>query len=182
MERSMNIEKSARQVPFVDLAAQYSAIAEENDAVITVANTFMATALAISYTGATPVLVDVDPQTYTLAVEQLETAITERTRAIIPVHLYGQPADMDPILEIARRRGLAVIEDACQAHGARYKERRVGTLGHAAAFSFYPAKNLGAYGDGGMVVTNDERVADATRMLRNYGQREKYHHVLRGYN
>jgi dTDP-4-amino-4,6-dideoxygalactose transaminase len=115
-------------------------------------------------------------------VAQLECAINQRTRAIIPVHLYGHPADLDPIVEIARRRGLLVIEDACQAHGARYNGRRVGSLGHAAAFSFYPAKNLGACGDGGMVVTNDERVAESIRMLRNYGQREKYRHVLRGYN
>jgi dTDP-4-amino-4,6-dideoxygalactose transaminase len=152
------------------------------DEVITVANTFMATALAISYAGARPVLVDIDPRTYTIDVAQLECAINQRTRAIIPVHLYGHPADLDPIVEIARRRGLLVIEDACQAHGARYNGRRVGSLGHAAAFSFYPAKNLGACGDGGMVVTNDERVAESIRMLRNYGQREKYRHVLRGYN
>ncbi|MDP8923311.1 MAG: DegT/DnrJ/EryC1/StrS family aminotransferase [Chloroflexota bacterium] len=152
------------------------------DEVITVANTFIATALAISYTGATPILVDASPETATIDVARLEPAVTDRTRAIIPVHLYGQPADMDPIMELARRRGLVVIEDACQAHGARYKGRRVGSLGHAAAFSFYPAKNLGAFGDGGMVTTNDERVADALRMLRNYGQREKYHHLLRGFN
>jgi len=152
------------------------------DEVITAANTFIASALAISYTGATPVLVDVDPQTYTIDVPVLESAITDRTRVIIPVHLYGQPADMDPILEISQHYGLAVIEDACQAHGARYKGRRVGSLGHAAAFSFYPTKNLGACGDGGMVVSNDEGVASSIRMMRNYGQREKYHHVLRGYN
>ena len=152
------------------------------DEVITVANTFIATALAISYTGATPVLIDADPETANVDVGRIERAITSRTRAIIPVHLYGQPADMDPIVELARRRGLVVIEDACQAHGARYKGRRVGSLGDAAAFSFYPAKNLGAYGDGGMVTTNDERVADALRMLRNYGQREKYQHLLRGFN
>jgi len=152
------------------------------DEVITVVNTFIATAFAISDAGATPVLVDVDPQTYTIDVSLLEGAITERTRAIIPVHLYGHPADMDPILEIAQQHGLVVIEDACQAHGAKYKGKRVGSLGHAAAFSFYPAKNLGAYGDGGMVVTDDERVAKSLRMLRNYGQREKYRHLLRGYN
>jgi len=152
------------------------------DEVITAANTFIATALAISYTGAKPVLVDVDPQTYTIDLSLLESAITDRTRAIIPVHLYGHPADMDPILEIAEQHRLVVIEDACQAHGAKYKGKRVGSLGHAAAFSFYPAKNLGAYGDGGMVVTNDERVAESLQLLRNYGQREKYHHLLRGYN
>ena len=114
------------------------------DEAIVPANTFIATALAVSCTGATPVLVDIDPATYTLDVTRLEDSITSRTRAIIPVHLYGQPADMDPILDIAAQRGLVVIEDACQAHGARYKGRRVGSLGHAAAFSFYPSKNLGA--------------------------------------
>lgn len=152
------------------------------DEVITAANTFIASALPISYTGATPVLVDTDPQTYTMDVSLLENSITERTKAVIPVHLYGQPADMDPIMEIARKYGLVVIEDACQAHGAKYKGKRVGSLGHAAAFSFYPAKNLGAYGDGGMVVTNDKRVAKSLQMLRDYGQREKYHHELLGYN
>jgi len=152
------------------------------DEVITAANTFIATALAISYTGATPVLVDIDPLTYTIDVSLIEHAITERTKAIMPVHLYGQPADMDPIMEVARQHGLVVIEDACQAHGARYKGKRVGSLGDAAAFSFYPAKNLGAYGDGGMVVCRDGNVANAVRMLRNYGQEKKYHHLLRGYN
>ena len=152
------------------------------DEVITAANTFIATALAVSYTKATPVLVDVDPQTYTIDLSLLESAITDRARAIVPVHLYGHPVDMDPIMEIARKYGLVVIEDACQAHGAKYRGKRVGSLGHAAAFSFYPAKNLGAYGDGGMVVTNDERVAESLQLLRNYGQREKYHHVSRGYN
>jgi dTDP-4-amino-4,6-dideoxygalactose transaminase len=152
------------------------------DEVIAPANTFIATALAISCAGATPVLVDVNAATHTLDATQLEGAITARTRAIIPVHLYGQPADMDPILDVARRRHLVVIEDACQAHGARYRERRVGTLGHAAAFSFYPSKNLGACGDGGMVVTNDTDAARSLRMLRNYGQEKKYYHVVRGYN
>jgi dTDP-4-amino-4,6-dideoxygalactose transaminase len=152
------------------------------DEVITAANTFIATAFAISYTGATPVLVDIDPQTYTIDVACLERAITARTKAIIPVHLYGHPADMDPILEIARQHKLVVIEDACQAHGAAYKGKRVGSLGHAAAFSFYPAKNLGASGDGGMIVTKDRRVSETLQMLRNYGQVEKYHHVFLGYN
>ena len=152
------------------------------DEVITVANTFIATTLAISYTGATPVLVDIDPKTYNIDVSQIEDTITPRTKAIMPVHLYGQPADMDSILAIAGRHDLLVIEDACQAHGARYRDRRAGSLGHAAAFSFYPGKNLGAYGDGGIVVTNDEHVADTVRMLRNYGQREKYHHLIRGFN
>lgn len=152
------------------------------DEVITVANTFVATVFAIAYTGATPVLVDADPITYNLDPGKIEAAITPRTRAILPVHLYGQPADMDPIMDIARRHDLIVIEDACQAHGARYQGQRVGGIGHAATFSFYPAKNLGAYGDGGMVVTNDAQVADTLQLLRNYGQREKYHHLRTGYN
>jgi dTDP-4-amino-4,6-dideoxygalactose transaminase len=152
------------------------------DEVITAANTFIATALAISYTGATPVLVDVDPLTYNMDPTGLEEAITERTKAVIPVHLYGQAADMDPILELAHERQLVVIEDACQAHGATYKGKRVGSMGDAAAFSFYPAKNLGAYGDGGAVVTNDARIAQAVHMLRNYGQSKKYVHDMRGYN
>jgi dTDP-4-amino-4,6-dideoxygalactose transaminase len=152
------------------------------DEVITAANTFIATALAISYTGATPVLVDVDAETYTIDVSRLREAITERTRAIVPVHLYGQPANMDPILEVARKHGLRVIEDACQAHGARYKGRPVGTLGDVAAFSFYPTKNLGGCGDGGMVVTNDDRLAESIRLLRNYGQRDKYQHLVAGFN
>jgi dTDP-4-amino-4,6-dideoxygalactose transaminase len=152
------------------------------DEVIVPANTFIATALAISSTGATPVLTDVDPLTHTIDVAGLEDAITDRTRAVIPVHLYGQPADMDPILEIGRRRQLFVIEDACQAHGARYKGRPVGSLGHAAAFSFYPSKNLGACGDGGMITTNDQDTAKSLRMFRNYGQEKKYHHLIRGYN
>jgi dTDP-4-amino-4,6-dideoxygalactose transaminase len=152
------------------------------DEVITVANTFVASALSISHVGATPVLVDTDPQTYTIDVAQIEQAITPRTKAIMPVHLYGQPADMDAIMALAERHGLVVVEDACQAHGARYRNRRVGGLGHAGAFSFYPAKNLGAYGDGGMIVTNDVQLAEMVRRLRNYGQREKYHHELKGYN
>jgi dTDP-4-amino-4,6-dideoxygalactose transaminase len=152
------------------------------DEVIVPANTFIATALAVSSTGATPVLVDVDPLTHTIDVAGVEDAITNRTRAIIPVHLYGQPADMDPIVEIARRRQLVVIEDACQAHGGRYKGRPVGSLGNAAAFSFYPSKNLGACGDGGMVTTNDPGTTKSLHMLRNYGQEQKYHHLIRGYN
>ncbi len=154
----------------------------EGDEVITVANTFIATASAISFTGARPVLVDCDPRTYTIDVAQVESAITPRTRAIIPVHLYGQAADMDPIVAIAGRYGLVVIEDACQAHGARYKGRRVGALGDAAAFSFYPAKNLGGCGDGGILTMNDAQTADRVRRLRNYGQTVKYHHVEMGYN
>jgi dTDP-4-amino-4,6-dideoxygalactose transaminase len=152
------------------------------DEVITAANTFIATALAISYTGARPVFVDATPETLTIDVSRIEETITEKTKAIIPVHLYGHPADMDPIMEIARRYGLVVIEDACQAHGATYEGKRVGAIGHAAAFSFYPTKNLGACGDGGMVVTDSEQIAASLQMLRNYGQCEKYHHVLEGYN
>jgi len=227
------------QVPFVDLAAQYCAIADEinettsrviqkadfilgrevrlfeeefaafsearyavgvdsgtsalelalraydigpGDEVITAANSFIASALAISHAGATPVLVDVDPFTHTIDVTGIERAITPRTKAILPVHLYGHPAHMDPIRQLAEQHGLIVIEDACQAHGARYKGRRAGSLGHAAAFSFYPGKNLGAYGDGGMVVTNDADIRKRLEMLRNYGQEEKYHHLTQGFN
>jgi dTDP-4-amino-4,6-dideoxygalactose transaminase len=152
------------------------------DEVITTANTFIATALAISYTGATPVFVDIDPLTYNISIPEIEKAISRQTKAIIPVHLYGQPADMDPILEIAQQHNLVIIEDACQAHGAKYKGKRVGSLGDAAAFSFYPAKNLGAFGDAGMIVTNDENVANFARMFRDVGQREKYIHQIKGYN
>ena len=152
------------------------------DEVITVANTFIATASAVSYCGARPVLVDVDPQTLTIDATRIEEAITERTKAIIPVHLYGHPADMDPVLDIARKHHLIVIEDACQAHGARYKGRRVGSLGHAAAFSFYPAKNLGGCGDGGIILTDDRQITARLRMLRNHGQQQKYLHLLLGHN
>jgi dTDP-4-amino-4,6-dideoxygalactose transaminase len=152
------------------------------DEVITVPFTFVATVSAIDYVGATPVFVDIDPRTFTMDPAALEDAITPRTRAIVPVHLYGQPADMDPILEVARRHGLAVIEDACQAHGAEYKGRRVGSLGDLGCFSFYPGKNLGACGEGGMVVTNDAAHARRIRMLRDWGAEEKYRHVLKGYN
>jgi dTDP-4-amino-4,6-dideoxygalactose transaminase len=152
------------------------------DEVITVPFTFVATVSAICYTGATPVLVDVDPRTFTIDVDAIEPAITKRTRAIVPVHLYGHPADMDPIMALARKHGLAVIEDACQAHGARYKARRVGSIGDAGCFSFYPGKNLGAYGEGGMVVTSRADYRRTIRMLRDWGAETKYHHVLKGYN
>jgi len=152
------------------------------DEVITVPFTFVATVAAIGYTGASTVFVDIDPRSFTMDVTQLEAAITPRTKAIIPVHLYGQPADMDPILAIARKHGLIVIEDACQAHGAEYNGRRVGSLGDFACFSFYPGKNLGACGEGGMVVTSNEAHATTLRMLRDWGQAKKYHHVLRGFN
>jgi dTDP-4-amino-4,6-dideoxygalactose transaminase len=239
MSTQMLMQSRQPQVPFVDLAAQYSTIAGEikeatskvledgdfilgrevslfeeefaafceakyavgvdsgtsalelalraydigpGDEVITAANSFIASALAISHAGATPVLVDVDPCTYTMDVTAIEKAITPRTRAVLPVHLYGHPAHMDPIRQLADKHGLIVIEDACQAHGTRYKGKRTGSLGHAAAFSFYPGKNLGAYGDGGMVVTNDRGIAKRLTMLRNYGQQEKYQHLFRGYN
>ncbi|MGZ8928637.1 MAG: DegT/DnrJ/EryC1/StrS family aminotransferase [Methylobacter sp.] len=152
------------------------------DEVITVPFTFVATVAAIYYTGATPVFVDIDPRTFTIDVEAIEGAITERTKAILPVHLYGQPADMDPILDIAKRHGLIVIEDAAQAHGAEYKGRRVGGLGDMGCFSFYPGKNLGAYGEGGMVVTSNAEYTRTIRMLRDWGAEQKYHHVLKGYN
>ena len=152
------------------------------DEVITVANSFVATALAVSYVGATPVFVDVEPSTHTLDPGRLADRITARTRAIVPVHLFGQPADMEAICAIARERGLRVIEDACQAHGARYRGRPVGTIGDVGCFSFYPAKNLGAYGDGGAVTTRNPRLAATVRLLRNYGETRKYHHAIRGYN
>jgi len=152
------------------------------DEVITVPFTFVATVAAICYTGARPVFVDIEPRSFTMDVTQVEGAITERTRAILPVHIYGQPADMDPIIEIARRHKLLVIEDAAQAHGAEYKGKRVGGLGDLGCFSFYPGKNLGAYGEGGMVVTNDPDYARTVRMLRDWGQEHKYYHDLKGYN
>lgn len=152
------------------------------DEVITVPFTFVATVAAIEYAGAKPVFVDIDPQTYNMDPALLEAAITPRTKAIIPVHLHGLMADMDPILEIARRHKLIVLEDACQAHGAEYKGKRAGSLGDIAAFSFYPGKNLGAYGEGGMVVTNNAEFAKKVRMLRDWGAEKKYHHVLKGYN
>lgn len=152
------------------------------DEVITAANTFIASTLAMSITGARPVFVDIAPDTFTIDVSKVETAITKHTKAIMPVHLYGQPADMDPILEIARKHQLAVVEDACQAHGAQYKDKLAGSFGDAAAFSFYPSKNLGAYGDAGMVVTNSEKISRNLQLLRDYGQGEKYQHLIRGYN
>ena len=153
-----------------------------SDEVITVSSTFVATVAAIDYTGARPVFVDVDPVTLNMDSALVEAAITERTRAILPVHLHGQSADMDPIVDIARRHKLKVIEDAAQAHGAEYKGRRIGSIGDLGCFSFYPGKNLGAYGEGGMVVTNDEEYAHTIQMLRDWGQEKKYHHVLKGYN
>jgi dTDP-4-amino-4,6-dideoxygalactose transaminase len=152
------------------------------DEVITVPNTFVATVAAIGYTGARAVLVDIDPETFTIDVRQIEQAITPRTKAILPVHLYGQPADLDPIRAIAHAHQLLVIEDACQAHGAEYRGRRVGAIGDLGCFSFYPGKNLGACGEGGIAVTNHDAYAATMRMLRDWGQAQKYHHTLRGYN
>lgn len=154
----------------------------EGDEVIVPANTYIATALAVSYAGARPVLVDIDEKTYNIDPNRIEDAITDRTKAIMPVHLYGQPTDMDAIIDIALRHELLILEDASQAHGSCYKGRRVGTFGPAAGFSLYPGKNLGGYGDAGIVVTQDEKVADKLRMLRNYGQREKYYHEEVGFN
>jgi len=153
-----------------------------DDEVITVPFTFVASVAAIAYTGARPVLVDIDHQSFTMDPSAIEAAITPRTKAILVVHLYGQPADMDPITETARRHGLVVIEDAAQAHGAKYKGRPVGSIGDMACFSFYPGKNLGAYGEGGAVTTNNPEYARHIRMLRDWGQDAKYHHVLRGFN
>ena len=152
------------------------------DEVITVPSTFMATAEAITYCGARPVFVDVDERTYTMNPAALQSALTARTKAIIPVHLFGQPADMDPIVEFAREHGLYVIEDACQAHGAEYNGRRVGTLGDAACFSFYPGKNLGAFGEAGAVVTRNAELQDKIRILRDHGQVRKYYHSVVGWN
>jgi dTDP-4-amino-4,6-dideoxygalactose transaminase len=152
------------------------------DEVITTALTFVATVAAITYAGARPVLVDVLPASYTIDPAQIEAAITPRTRAIVPVHLYGQPADMDPILEIARKYELFVIEDACQAHGAEYRGRKVGSLGDAGCFSFYPSKNLGACGEGGMVVTSDPELAERVRMARDWGHSVHAPHVVQGFN
>ena len=155
---------------------------QPGDEVVTSPNTFIATAEAISYTGAKPVFVDIDPATANLDPKLLEQAITSRTKAILPVHLYGRPADMDAIGEVAARHRVAVIEDACQAHGARYRGRRVGSLSSAAAFSFYPTKNLGAYGEGGALVTGDDRIAQFARAARHHGQVARYVHEFVGYN
>jgi dTDP-4-amino-4,6-dideoxygalactose transaminase len=152
------------------------------DEVVTVPFTFVASVSAVLYANARPVLVDIDPRSFTMDPATIEAAITPRTKAILPVHLYGQSADMDPIMEIARKHGLIVIEDAAQAHGAKYKNRPVGSIGDMACFSFYPGKNLGAYGEGGAVTTSNPEFARTVRMLRDWGQDRKYHHVLRGYN
>jgi dTDP-4-amino-4,6-dideoxygalactose transaminase len=152
------------------------------DEVVTTPFTFVASVAAILYAGARPVLVDIDPRSFTLDPSRIEAAITSRTKVLLPVHLYGQPADMDPIMDIARQHNLIVIEDAAQAHSAQYKGRPAGSIGHMACFSFYPGKNLGAYGEGGAVTTNNSEYARMIRMLRDWGQDRKYHHLLRGYN
>jgi dTDP-4-amino-4,6-dideoxygalactose transaminase len=152
------------------------------DEVITVPTTFMATAEAITYCGARPVFVDVDERTYTMNPDALKPALTAKTKAIIPVHLFGQPADMDPILEFARTHGLHVIEDACQAHGATYKGKRVGTFGDTACFSFYPGKNLGALGEAGAIVTGSRELDEKIKILRDHGQERKYFHSVVGWN
>ncbi len=152
------------------------------DEVITAANSFAATAFAIAYTGADPVFVDISAEDYNLDPELLESAVTARTRAIVPIHLYGQPAEMDVIREIAHRHDLAIVEDACQAHGATYHQQLTGTMSNAGCFSFYPGKNLGAFGDGGAIITDDLDLAARLRLARNYGQRVKNEHSMIGYN
>jgi dTDP-4-amino-4,6-dideoxygalactose transaminase len=152
------------------------------DEVITVPFTFVATVAAIHYTGARAVFVDIDPRTYTIDPARIEAAISPKTKAIIPVHLYGQPADMDPIMAIAKKHELTVIEDACQAHGAEYKGKRAGSIGDFGCFSFYPGKNLGAYGEGGLVTTQNGDFNRTVRMLRDWGAEKQYQHVLKGYN
>ena len=152
------------------------------DEVITVPNTFIATVAAICYTGATPVFVEMEERSFTMHPAKIEAAITGRTKAIVPVHLYGQMADMDPIMTIARKHNLLVIEDAAQAHGAEYKGRRAGSIGDMGCFSFYPGKNLGAYGEGGLMTTNNPEYAKTVRLLRDWGAETKYYHDLKGYN
>lgn len=155
---------------------------QAGDEVITVANTCVPTVAAIVCAGARPVLVDIEPTTFTMNIDMLSSAITTRTKAIVPVHLYGHPCSMDAILDVASRHGVVVVEDCAQAHGAAHLGRRCGSLGHAAAFSFYPTKNLGAYGAGGAVTTNDAEVGERLRLLRNYGERKRYEHIIQGIN
>jgi dTDP-4-amino-4,6-dideoxygalactose transaminase len=152
------------------------------DEVITVPNSFISTTYAIAYTGAKTVFIDIDPMTYNINPALIEEVISDKTKAIIPVHLYGQPCDIDSIMAIADKYSLKVIEDACQAHGARFKGKKVGSFGDAGCFSFYPTKNLGAYGDGGFITTNNDALAKKLYLLRNYGQAEKYRHITRGFN
>ena len=155
---------------------------KEGDEVIVPSNTYIATALAVTYVGATPVLVEPDIKTFNINPALIEEKITSKTKAIMPVHLYGQACDMDPIMEIAKKHDLYVVEDCAQAHGATYKGRKVGTFGDAAGFSFYPGKNLGALGDAGATITNNEALADMVRALGNYGSDYKYHHIYKGNN
>jgi len=155
---------------------------EAGDEVITVPNTAVPTISAISFANAIPRLVDIDPATFTIDVQQIEAAITPRTKVLLPVHLYGQTADLEPLLDVARRYNLCVVEDACQAHGATYGSHKAGTLGDAGCFSFYPSKNLGAYGDAGLVCTNKPEIAERLRLLRNYGQTRRYYHATKGFN
>ena len=154
----------------------------QGDEVITVPNTFIATTEAISLAGAIPVFVDVEDKTNNMNPALIEAAITKKTKAIIPVHLFGQTADMDPILAVAKKHGLYVVEDACQAHGAEYKGKKAGSIGNTGCFSFYPGKNLGAYGEGGAIVTNDDELAAKMRMFRDHGQAKKYYHAIIGWN
>ncbi|MFH1459883.1 MAG: DegT/DnrJ/EryC1/StrS family aminotransferase [Candidatus Omnitrophota bacterium] len=155
---------------------------KEDDEVITVANTFIATVLGISYSGAKPVLVDIDPKTYNMDIEKIEEKISPRTKAIIPVHLYGRPVDMDKLQAIANKHNLKIVEDACQSHGATWKGKKTGSFGIMGCFSFYPGKNLGAYGDGGAITTPDETLYNKLRMMRNYGSPKKYYHDFIGFN
>lgn len=152
------------------------------DEVITTAFTFIATAEAIAYVGATPVFVDIDPATFNIDIDKIESAITPRTRAVIPVHLYGQPADLGPLVALCQSHGLRLIEDCAQSFGAVYRQRMTGAWGDAGCFSFFPSKNLGCYGDGGMIITNDDDLAQQVQMLRNHGSRERYYHAVIGYN
>jgi dTDP-4-amino-4,6-dideoxygalactose transaminase len=154
----------------------------QGDEVITAANTYIATTLAISMTGAKPILVDMDPLTYNIDTTQIEKKITKKTKVIIPVHLYGQPADMDPIKKLAKKYNLKILEDSAQAQGATYKGKRTGGLGDIAGFSFYPGKNIGAFGDAGAITTNNKHLADKIRLLRNWGMKVKYYHEIKGYN
>lgn len=165
------------------ILALRACVISEGDEVITVPHTFIATAEAISNVGGKVVFVDIDPRTYTIDVSKIEEKITDKTKAIIPVHLYGQPADMDPIMGLAKKYNLKVIEDAAQAHGAEYKEKKVGSIGDVGCFSFYPGKNLGAYGDAGMTTTNNEEIAEKVKLLRNHGRiSKKYEHNIEGYS
>lgn len=154
----------------------------QDDEVITVANTFISTVLAISHVGAKPILVEIDEKTYNIDQDKIEKKITSKTRAIIPVHLYGYPCQMDRIQTLAKKYHLKIIEDACQAHGSSFKGKKLGTIGNIGCFSFYPPKNLGAYGDGGALVTNDEQIANRAYLLRNYGEVKKYHYQIKGFN